>query len=147
MADGRYTGLGGSLVFVNESTDEPVLPAIDIESWNFEPLFEMVESDFISETSTRFRSFHKGFGLKLKTQPNQADQIVSFMALVKAKGEGAITDVISAGLNYTSSLGGDFRISCRDLEFESGPLDLGKRTQFLGIDLAFKGSIWKPVAQ
>lgn len=143
MSDGRFAGREGSLVLLNSTTGDSILGDVNIESWTVDPLVELTEHMFCGEIGPHHRAFSKGYSLKLKVQFNDVAQAVAFYSLMKARLDGANQDEFAAGLKYRNDLGQAFRITCRDMQPESLPAEVGGQTEFLSGDLSFKGRDYK----
>lgn len=143
MSDGRFAGREGVIVLLNSTTGDGILPDVNVESWTIEPLVELTEHAFTGEIGPHFRPFSKGYSLKVKVQYNNVAQFVAFYNLMKARLEGANSDEFAAGLKCRSDLGEAMRFTCRDLQPESLPAELGGQTEFLSGDLSFKGRDYK----
>lgn len=142
-SDGRFAGQQGSLVLLDSTSNDAILPDVNVESWTFEPQIELTEKAFVGEVGPVFREFSKGYSLELKVEYNDAAQAVAWINLMKARLEGASSDEFAAGLKYTSLAGDAFRVTCRDLHIESNPFELGGQMDFLSGTVKFKGNQYK----
>jgi len=143
MSDGRFAGQEGSLVLLDVTTNDAILPDVYIESWTFEPQVELTEKKFIGEIGPHYREFANGYSLEVKVQFNDAAQSVAWLNLMKARLEGASNDEFAAGLKYTALDLSAFRVTCRDLHLESDPMEFAGQTDFLQSTIKFKGTQYK----
>lgn len=139
----RYAGQEGSLTLINSTTQEQLLPTINLESTSFGFPFELTKKQFIGKTGPTYREFADGWELEFKFEPDNADEIVAYANAVKAKAEGASTDEFAFQVRFASPDGPTLQITFRDGHFEGLPFELGGRTEFLTGTHKVKGEVYK----
>lgn len=145
MATGglRFAGEEGVISVLNTTTGDQQMPDINIESATVTLALELTMKQFIGDLGPTFREFYNGYELELKLQPNDPAQLVAFMNAVIAKAQGLINDEFAVSFKAVSPDRGAFRVTCRDLHWDSLPLDLPSRTDFLTLTLKAKGNVCK----
>jgi len=136
----RFPGIGSTVFLVNSDTGEQIGPDFKVESWSYEPQYEVVESDFIGATATEYQSFFKGGQYNIKFQPGQAASFATLYNLAKAKGQGSVNTKIAATLFMESATGGRVRIVLQDMQVASSPVNMEKRAGFAKSDWTFNCS-------
>lgn len=139
----RYAGQEGSLTLINSTTQDQLLPTINLESTSFGFPFELTKKQFIGKTGPTYREFADGWELEFKFEPDNADEIVAYANAVKAKAEGASTDEFAFQVRFASPDGPTLQITFRDGHFEGLPFELGGRTEFLTGTHKVKGEVYK----
>lgn len=139
----RYAGQEGSLTLINTTTQEQLLPTIGLESSSFGFPFELTKKQFIGELGPDYREFADGWELEFKFEPTNAEEIVAYVNVVKAKAEGKSTDEFAVQIRFASPDGPTLQITFRDGHFEGLPFEQAGRTEFLTGTHRMKGKTYK----
>ena len=132
----------GQEVYVSVLVDGSLQTRIDsIQSSDFEFELDLNEEGYLGETSDRFDSIYKGVSFTLEGHATNQQ----FLELTKAiisraqRREGAPTRVDVAG--SFAFPGGDFpTLAITDVQFESIPISIGGRNEYVQFTLTGKGS-------
>lgn len=139
----RYAGQEGALTLINATTQEQLLPSIGLESTSFGFPFELTKKQFIGQIGPDYREFADGWETEFKFEPQQADEVVAYVNVAKAKAEGKSTDEFALQLRFASPDGPTLQITLRDGHFEGLPFELAGRTEFLTGTHRMKGKTYK----
>jgi hypothetical protein len=139
----RYAGQEGSLVLINSTSQDQLLPTIGLESTSFGFPFELTKKQFIGQIGPDYREFADGWELEFKFEPANAEEVVAYVNAIKAKAEGKSVDEFAAQLLFASPDGPTLQITFRDGHFEGLPFELSGRTEFLTGTHRMKGKIYK----
>lgn len=139
----RFAGQEGSLTLINATTQEQLLPTLNLESVTFGLPFELTKKQFIGRTGPVYREFADGWELEYKFEPDQAEEIVAYVNAAKAKAEGKSTDEFAYQVRFASPDGATLQITFRDGHFEGLPFEMGGRTEFLTGTHRSKGDVYK----
>lgn len=139
----RYAGQEGSLTLINSTTQEQLLPTVNLESTNFGFPFELTKKQFMGDIGPTYREFADGWELEFKFEPDNADEIVAYANVVKAKAEGKSTDEFAFQVRFACPDGPTLQVTFRDGHFEGLPFEMGGRTDFLTGTHKVKGKTYK----
>ena len=139
----RFAGQESKLALVNSTTQDPILPDIAVVSMTGTLKNELVKRNFLGETGPDHREFADGYELEIEVEITDAAQIVTFINAMQAKAKGKSNDQFSASTKYVSPDGGSFRLVFPDLRWDSTPMNMGGRTDFLKTTLKASGKTWK----
>lgn len=139
----RYAGQEGALVLINSTTQEQLLPTLNLESTSFGLPFNLTKKDFIGDLGPTYREFPDGWECEFKFEPNEAEEVAAYVNAIKAKAEGESVDEFAIQLRFASPDGSTLQITFRDAHFEGLPFDLGGRTEFLTGTHRCKGKVYK----
>ena len=139
----RYAGQEGTLTLINSTTQEQLLPSLNLESCSFGFPFELTKKQFMGEIGPTYREFADGWELEYKFELDQADQVVAYVNAIKAKAEGKSTDKFAFQVRFASPDGPTLQITFRDGHFEGLPFEMGGRTEFLTSTHRAKGAPYK----
>jgi hypothetical protein len=143
MAGFRLAGQEGALSLLNTTTQDELLPALNLLSIKANFPFELVKREYIGETGPDYREFGDGYELEVEAEPDDADQIAAYLNAITAKAQGKSQDEFAAQMRLASPDGGTLQVTFRDIHWEGLPLDLGSRTDFLKLSLKGKGKVFK----
>jgi hypothetical protein len=139
----RYSGQEGAISIIDSTTQDALIPDVNIESFSFSFPYELVKKEFIGELGPDYREFADGYEFGCKAEINNAAQFVTFVNLLKAKAEGKSADEFAAQIRMAGPDASTLQITFRDIHWEGLPFDLGSRTDFLTLDLKGKGKSYK----
>lgn len=139
----RFAGQESKLAIVNSTTQDPIMPDIATVSMNAMLKQELVKRDFIGETGPDYREFADGYDIEIEVELTNAAQIVTFINAMQAKAKGLSNDQFGGSMKYSSPDGGSFRLVFPDIRWDTTPLNLGGRKDFLKTTLKGSGKTWK----
>ena len=139
----RFAGQEAKLAIVNSTTQDPQCPDVALVSVNVTLKNELVKRDFVGETGPDYREFADGYDVEAEVELTNAAQIVTFVNALQAKAKGKSTDQFQIATKYVSPDGGSFRVVLPDVRWDSVPLNLGGRKDFLKTTLKGSGKTWK----
>ena len=139
----RFAGQESKLAIVNSTTQDPIMPDIAAISMNAMLKQELVKRDFLGETGPDYREFADGFDIEIEVELTSAAQIVAFVNAMQAKAKGKSNDQFASSMKYVSPDGGSFRLAFPDVRWDTTPLNLGGRKDFLKTTLKGSGKTWK----
>lgn len=127
----RFAGQENALTLVNSTTNDQLIPDMNLESCTVTLKFDLVQKQYMGEIGPDYREFADGAEVEFKFAHNDALQSVTLLNALLARAQGKSTDEFAIASKYVSPDAGSFRVILRDLHFSDIPLDLSGRKEFL----------------